>query len=400
MPLFGLGDITFKSITSAVTGPLAPLNSSSFFGSNLRYPIDVGNYDKGHYMVIYIREQKESSYGQNLGIPDSSLNSASAPTSASIGQSVLGTLAGSEVINKFSTSAAKNLGSVGQTVTQYDPTAPFKYPTQMLGGNGATTDNILSKNILGSVESNGVTNSFGRITQLTKDTIALYMPDTLLFQHEQMYNNEVTLGDNLPGQLLGGLRSYADAYKKTGNKQDANAAAIKSGVMYGINRAAGKAGAAGQVAFTRLTGAVVNPMLELIYTSPKFRTFQFDFTFYPRSETEALEVQKIIEKLRFHQAPEFYQETVGFLKPPSEFDIRFYYGGSINPNIPPLITCVLENIQINYAPNGFSAYESEGDSGSLGGTGMPVAIQLSLSFRETSYLTKSDFRQDNGWTVG
>lgn len=399
MPLFGFGDINFKSITSGVTGPLSSLNSSSFFGSNLRYPIDVGNYDKGHYMVIYIREQKESSYGQNLGIPDSSLNTASAPTSASIGQSVSGTLAGTELLNKLSTGAAKISASVGQSVTQYDPTAPFKNPTQTLGGNGATTPNTLSKNILGAVESNGVTNSFGRITQLTKDTIALYMPDTLLFGHEQMYN-EVTLGDSLPGQVLGGLRSYADTYKKTGNKQDANAAAIKSGVLYGANRGLGKAGPAGQVAFTRLTGAVVNPMLELIYTSPKFRTFQFDFTFYPRSETEALEVQKIIEKLRFHQAPEFYQETVGFLKPPSEFDIRFYYGGSINPNIPPIITCVLENIQVNYAPNGFSAYESEGDSGSLGGTGMPVAIQLSLSFRETSYLTKSDFKQDNGWTVG
>ena len=38
------------------------------------------------------------------------------------------------------------------------------------------------------------------------------------------------------------------------------------------------------------TGGVINPMLELIYQSPRFREFQFDFTFYPRDEKEALNV--------------------------------------------------------------------------------------------------------------
>jgi hypothetical protein len=31
---------------------------------------------------------------------------------------------------------------------------------------------------------------------------------------------------------------------------------------------------------------------------------------------------------------------------------------------------------------------------SLGKTGMPVAIQMTLQFKETTYLTKEDFRQD------
>jgi len=139
-------------------------------------------------------------------------------------------------------------------------------------------------------------------------------------------------------------------------------------------------------------------MLEMIYKSPNFRTFQFDFTFYPRDEREALEVQKILERLRFHQAPEIFKkgaEASGFLIPPSEFDIKFYYAGGENPNIPQIATCVLTTIDINYAPNGFSAYEVPGENKpSLGRTGMPVAVQATLQFQETTYLTKEDFRED------
>jgi hypothetical protein len=152
-----------------------------------------------------------------------------------------------------------------------------------------------------------------------------------------------------------------------------------------------------KLGFQKLTGAVRNPMLELIYQSPSFRTFQFDFSFYPRDENEALEVQKIIERLRFHQAPELLKDAGGFLVPPSEFDIKFYYGGSQNPNIPPIATCVLTTIDVNYAPNGFSAYEVPGEvAPALGRTGMPVAINITLQFKETTYLTKDDFKNFRG----
>jgi hypothetical protein len=50
----------------------------------------------------------------------------------------------------------------------------------------------------------------------------------------------------------------------------------------------------------------------------------------------------------------------------------------------------LKSIQTNYAPNGFSVYEVPGQDATLGGTGMPVAIQMSLQFQEISYLTKNE----------
>jgi hypothetical protein len=75
--------------------------------------------------------------------------------------------------------------------------------------------------------------------------------------------------------------------------------------------------------------------------------------------------------------------------PPSEFDISFYYNGQENPNIPRISTCVLTNMDVDYAPQGFQAYEVPGENfASLGRTGMPVAIRLSLQFRETEYIVK------------
>lgn len=142
------------------------------------------------------------------------------------------------------------------------------------------------------------------------------------------------------------------------------------------------------------TGLARNPMMEVLYTSPQLRSFRFDFMFYPRSESEAREVQNIIERIRFHQAPEFLNNSGGYyLIPPSEFDIKFMYNGMENPNIPKIIgSCVLESVDLDFAPNGFAAYESVGDNIPVrGGTGTPVAIRMSLAFKETSIVTKQDF---------
>jgi hypothetical protein len=117
---------------------------------------------------------------------------------------------------------------------------------------------------------------------------------------------------------------------------------------------------------------------------------------YPRSEEEAREVQSILALLRYHQSPEIDRRTSNFLLvPPSEFDIKFYYNGRENPNIPKISTCVLTTLDVDYAPNGFAAYEERFNvAPKKGGTGMPVAIRLSLAFKETEYFTKANYKDE------
>lgn len=199
-----------------------------------------------------------------------------------------------------------------------------------------------------------------RTARTIEDVIALYMPDTVAFSTTQTFDSA----------SLNPLQRIMD---------------IPSNIT---NRILGESNP--NIIYS-LFGVVKNPMIELLYTKPEFRTLNFQFLFYPRSEEESLQVQKIIHTLRYHQAPSIHSLTFGFfLVPPSEFDIQFKYKSKDNPNISKISNCILESLSVDYAPNGFSAYEGRSKEANLGGTGSPVAIRLDLNFKETEYITKDN----------
>jgi hypothetical protein len=410
MALFGFSDISFNKGSSERKGPLAPLVQNEFQTTLLRYPLDIGNADKGHYMVFYIREQRNTSFkrGSFASVDRidgtqaaekqllSGLPSGVGPGGSSIGQELLGKVNGAlgqlnaktngalkgvtNVLGKAATSAASAIDNV------------FGKAGVTVGGNSAATSAHIDTSIKAIT---GGSLGLTRTTKLTKDSIAMYMPDTLNYSYSQGYA-EQDLGTDLAAKAITAGKSALDKFKEEGVAAGAGSIA-KSVGLEAASAITGLLGdKTGGALFTAATGVVKNPMLEMIYSAPSFRSFQFEFTFYPRDEREALEVQRIIERFRFHQAPELAEGAGGFLIAPSEFDIKFYYAGSQNPNIPPIAdSCVLTQIDVNYTPNGFTAYEVPGeDKPSLGRTGMPVAIQMQLQFRETTFLTKADFRDD------
>jgi hypothetical protein len=409
MSLFGFGDITFNKNSANVKGPLRALEGTQFGSSTLRYPIDVGTTDKSHYVVFYIRQQeKTASQYKASEAGEGSIDSSGASSSISQISSLSktpGTNFGGELLSKVNSglsslnSATNNkisglTGAISSTAGSIvgGVNNLFGQPNKIFSGDSASSSSIIDNSIK---KISGGSLSFLKTTKLTTDAIALYMPDTLNYTYSQTYDG-LSIGKEIGGMALSAGKTILDAYK-SGDDAALESAIKKTAVELAkqkggeaVSKALGSEGT-GQVLLAA-TGRVQNPMLEMIYRSPNFRSFQFDFTFYPRSEQEAYEVQKIIERLRFHQAPEILQEAQGFLVPPSEFDIRFYYAGAQNPNIPQIATCVLTNIDTNYAPNGWSAYEVPGDTRpGIGRTGMPVAINLSLQFQETTYLTKADF---------
>jgi hypothetical protein len=261
--------------------------------------------------------------------------------------------------------------------------------------SGFTVDSPISNTIKNA--SNVIkSGSLFRTVRRTTDTIALYMPDTLNFTYNQVYSD--ASAKDVFG--LAGLAAQAGASAIDGYKRNGALGSIGNLTPFAAEAAA-KLTTTGDLGFTALsslTGGVLsqNPQLELIYSKPQFRSFRFQFMFYPRDERESREVLDIIELLQFHQAPEILEGTYGrFLVPPSEFDIEFYYNGEINKNIPTVSTCVLESIDVDYAPNGFAAYET-GNSNrpEKGGTGMPVGIRLDLGFKEVEILTKKYFAEN------
>ena len=412
MALFGFSDISFNKGPSGngFKGPLANLSGNQFTSRSYRYPLDLGSADKGHYMIFYIRQQNNSSFASST-VDDSAINQTSSSFQSkdilNFSQGKPSVAFAGEFMNKFNSGLgqlnektngvlsgvtsgiSKGVGFVTQGI-ESGLNNLFGQKTSSLSGDNASTQTVISNSI-----KNITDKRFGALkrTTLTTDSIALYMPDTLNYVYAQGYT-DMNPGNSLLGQtIVAGADEYEKFTKGQSTFESLKNVAIKAGLSKLTDIAKEKAGEVGALGAFAATGVVTNPMLELLYISPSFRTFQFDFFFYPRDEREALEVQKIIERIRFHQAPEISNEFgKGFLIPPSEFDIRFYYNGSQNPNIPQIATCVLENINLNYAPNGFTAYEVPNENTpALGRTGMPVSIQMTLQFKEVTYLTKEDF---------
>lgn len=393
MALFSLTDIKFrKDIVRQGTG--RTLSSREGFQNNLlRYPEDLGSIDKGHYMMFYINTSAltDEKYACSVQSPFSSRTRPRPQLSIrSLVNGISGAFSESNIgqqVNRLVTSGVsklpesfRNVGNLGGSLVS-GAIAPFL---------DANADELIEQN-------------FARRTRTIADTIALYMPNTLNFAQNQNYSpvgrNDLLSGSAAALSSSAGL--FNDPEKLVKNLSPFLVQSVRDYVG-NLTRSPGTI----QAIFAREFGAV-NPRIETLYTSPEFRKFQFDFMFYPRSEAEALEVQKIIQKFQFHQAPEIKKGTGNqFLVPPSDFNIEFYYNGVVNDNIPQIKgPCILESINVNYAPNGFRAYESYGDKNSpltpsLGKTGMPVGINMTLSFKEIEFMTKDAHRPKEIVTPG
>ena len=62
MSLFNLTDVKF---TKSDNRTFEPLSMQNYEHNLLRYPIDLGNADKGHYMMIHINRQEKTAYTYN-----------------------------------------------------------------------------------------------------------------------------------------------------------------------------------------------------------------------------------------------------------------------------------------------------------------------------------------------
>jgi len=368
-----------------IGGPLSKLTGGKYGLNNLRYPSDLGSSDKNHYIQFTIFTRENSQY---TSVSDFALN-GKGESIKSIPLDNAGTL-----------DARVQAAKLGNIVVG----AAGEFVEGVAGAIGGLVGGEGGKQVTKSFVNQATTSAQGiiaasggslRATNKIKTTVSLYMPDTVVFDDHQSYS-DVQSGGELLTALAASSGSVVDLV--TGKN---STGAIKNLTPFVLGAIANRGGGFGKTLFSAATGVVINPMLELIYSSPSFRTFRFDFMFYPRSTKEGEEVQKIIETLRFYQAPEVSPGQNGFFMiPPSEFGIKFYYNGKENPNIPTIAQCVMDSLTVDYAPQGFSAYETLGKTGAeKGGTGMPVAIRLSMQFKETEIRTKKSLPDGtNGFT--
>lgn len=396
MPIFNLLDVTVQDSKRN----LSVASSSNYIGdystTSKRYPIDVGtNSDKGHYMVFHINVQKKTSYKNDYSNDEPTIFASRSRAAAVTGQPVNIASGASQAIGVGIKAAESSAKYLQQTISNAVGAAGSLDDKKKaaIGGALDTTAAFLAgvDSVVKESNSNLTHAGFLRTIRRTKNTIALYMPDTLVFSQDQNYG-DIGFGGGL---LAAGAAGASALNRFKGMPTDKIASELGKNITPFL--AAALKDPQLKALATGAFGTVVNPQLEMVYTSPQFRSFTFEFMFYPRSQREALEVQEIIRLFKFHQAPEVLSSKfaggVGgfFLVPPSEFDIQFYYNGRENPNIPRISTCALLNMSVDYSPNGFATYETLSSKPTKGGTGMPVAMRMTLQFKELEILTKSNF---------
>lgn len=228
-----------------------------------------------------------------------------------------------------------------------------------------------------------------------KSAIALHMPNTLNIKYTVGWAEEDTAGAEMASILgedaMGMLKSMGDVMPS--NMKDTPAAAEKFYNSDAVKKSGanvkamvanlGLANAPGGAYMSARTGLAANPRKEMVFKGVDFRTFSFDYSFFPRSIEEANNVEQIIQTFKFHMHPE-YKDTNSFLYLyPSEFDISYYTKEGENAHIHKHTSCVLTDLSINYTPNGnFNTFAN----------GMPTQINISLTFKELSSPTKETIK--------
>lgn len=264
--------------------------------------------------------------------------------------------------------------------------------------------NVVSKETLDNIKAVG---NFAKET-LTKglaitpqtaelqDIISLYMPDGLIAEYSAEYDS-LSLTKDL-GSTITSLRaidqmaakvdmsSFSAGFKSVGNLASTDPAAILV-----ANELASKFGFGNEPlrdVMLKAQGYAINPQIQMMYRGIGFRSFQLEFTLSPRSKQEADDIDRIISTFKWHYAPSLQagkntSSDSMFLIQPSIFNIKFKLGENENKYLPKYGDCVLKNISVNYAPNGWAAYED----------GFPVQTHLSLQFEEMVILDKAKLQE-------
>jgi len=401
-----LGSLGAGSSISQLTGPLGSLFSSSTI-NNLVYPSDLASNPAMCHAVQFSIYDYTTGFQEAVNTGINVAQNINAGSIENFGQTLkqavsVNATAATAIVNNSANAgvaatglAALALGQGSSVISAIAPSAvkAFQAPTYQT-----------------KIKGNPLAN------------ISLYMPDTLQTSHNAQYS-EISFTDAIgPAGLL--ANAYADLKGKSLSDL-ANYIPSSSIGKTLIGDAAGALGGAlggnssdlSSIAKNAL-GVYTNPQIQLIYKGINLREFSLNFVFTPKSPQEAQTTKNIIDTFTYYSVPGLGSASVDgkagqYLTPPQLFQIKFVFlgqngiGGSIgnifssalsNLGLGSLITsnptstitsgqeakimtiqeCVLESVNVDYAPNGWSAFND----------GYGVQTTLSLQFKETQLFTK------------
>ena len=240
--------------------------------------------------------------------------------------------------------------------------------------------------LIDSYESKNAADFEGSGTR--KSSIALYIPPAAL---------TTTISQSYEG-LKGGRTLIAGA-QLTGAGDGGQNVELGSFVKQGLQGLLSKPQAVAD--FQSATrGLARNNHMALIYRGPgEFRTHTFNFSFWPKTQTESRTVRKIIEDFKLGSTPRLSGFTdaatditklrAPYFAAPRHWQIKFCLGklaaAGENPYLFKIARSVITTMTINHDPDSVVGFHKDGS---------PVHSTVSVTFQEIEYVINSVDRID------
>ena len=216
----------------------------------------------------------------------------------------------------------------------------------------------------------------------------MYMPATVSTSQNSKYG-EHEIGAAVAGAIAA-YKGYQDGqgfFNTVGEIKDAIAPKIAEAAVEVGKEALDVAAKGAKAAIDINRGMVTNNRLEMVFEGVDRRSFSFDFKMMPKSESEAIMVDKIVNMFRFYMAPSFDGGDLQgrtFIVP-ATFDIEYYYAvGKRNEFLNRISTCVLETCNVTYGGERTQFFRPTQD----GRGAPPVETSISLQFKELEIITR------------
>ena len=146
-----------------------------------------------------------------------------------------------------------------------------------------------------------------------------------------------------------------------------------------------------------MSGAILNPNVELMYGGGDLRNFSLNFKLVPRDFSEKDIINQICNQFKKAMLPKMDPGNVlganndgtfaGFIGVPDLCRVAFMHGGNEHEALPRFKMCAITQVDVNYTPDGTYATYYDGQ---------PVAVQLTVSFQETKLVFSEEIGSKGG----
>jgi len=335
-----------KSPFEVSSSPTEKIKRDPLSFSRVQYPLDLTDNETGHYILFY-------AISNNFGTLDAKGNDLLIAQKMGFQRNTtLGDFDTPDILNKIKTSGKDFFGNEIKDI----------------------------KN------SNSVLSKFPTHSNITA-AIALYMPSGVNVTYGAQHEGEATEVAGALAATMGATRGIADLGDKIAAGLSASSAVLGQKGAQILGRLGEEMGLGNPVKLTtKAFGLAVNPHQEMFFEGVPFRTFSYNFDFWPRNEKEVEAVRNIIFLFKYHMHPEIDLSTTGarMFKVPSEFEIHYAYLDQENEHLNKISRVVCTKCNVSYGNDEqYSTFEPD----SMGAA--PVKHTIELEFKETEIMTKS-----------